>query len=558
MGLGRSTMGGILAAQCITFYRKDGDYILKRLEEAQVRARSMACQFTSYHVIHTLLRLIRQGLECKLLVDELVDIASTDSTHSAHYLNIREEIEQYRQVAMQVDTGSSRERHVAIRRGIQFLKRYAVLIVFQSYLAEIASLPNELSSPLSSFTEWMSKHGEIDRVLQGIDREHGLDSIEPAEGTIIPGQGFALSNEVWNVVKGRRGSVLASMTVLKDDHFPGSGLLEEDVQGAPNHRTIAIKDTLYAVHGVAIPLVNSIPLVLNKCQAPIIWVNLREEPLVYINGHPFVLRVVKDPLNNLEMTGILSHRVEQMEERLAQECTMESVEFGGKVLVHGEQQVQEIITSNSKPHYTVAPEWIEVETIQTPVQVFGHLVKTGALGEYHRLPITDEQAPIPEVFDYVNGLVKGNPKGDFVYNCQMGRGRTTTFLVTTLLIKYVTNMKPNLPPITYSDPYKAGEYKLIISLLRLLPQGKEAKLLTDWCIDQAGHVQNLRECIREYIKTLRGLNYLIRYFYLIVFASYLMDQSEKGTHEGFVHWLETRREIGNLVAKRDQIDISIA
>jgi len=33
------------------------------------------------------------------------------------------------------------------------------------------------------------------------------------------------------------------------------------------------------------------------------WQNLREEPLVFINGHPFVVRESDKPFSNLEYTG---------------------------------------------------------------------------------------------------------------------------------------------------------------------------------------------------------------------------------------------------------------
>ena len=34
-----------------------------------------------------------------------------------------------------------------------------------------------------------------------------------------------------------------------------------------------------------------------------VWHNLREEPLVFINGNPFVVRTTYNPFANLEYTG---------------------------------------------------------------------------------------------------------------------------------------------------------------------------------------------------------------------------------------------------------------
>jgi hypothetical protein len=35
----------------------------------------------------------------------------------------------------------------------------------------------------------------------------------------------------------------------------------------------------------------------------VLWFNMREEPVVYINGLPFVLREQRRPLKNLQVRG---------------------------------------------------------------------------------------------------------------------------------------------------------------------------------------------------------------------------------------------------------------
>ncbi len=103
--------------------------------------------------------------------------------------------------------------------------------------------------------------------------------------------------------------------------------------------------------------------------------------------------------------------------------------------------------------------------------------------------------------------------------------------------------------------YLKGEYKLILQLCQLLDFGLEAKTIVDECIDECNHLQNLREAIFDYKKKIedsnnrelliRGQNYLIRYFYLIVFAEYLIE--EVPLEKTFLSWLEERREVSNLV-----------
>lgn len=133
-------------------------------------------------------------------------------------------------------------------------------------------------------------------------------------------------------MKFRGGSVLGKKTILKSDHFPGcqNKRLSPQIDGAPNYRQA---DSLQ-VHGVAIPTILGIQNVLKYVgaqkdgqQAQVLWINLREEPVVYINGRPFVLRDVERPFSNLEYTGIDRARVEQMEARLKEDILIEASRY---------------------------------------------------------------------------------------------------------------------------------------------------------------------------------------------------------------------------------------
>lgn len=105
-----------------------------------------------------------------------------------------------------------------------------------------------------------------------------------------------------NVVASRNGEVLGRQTVLKSDHCPGcqNQFLPELLEGAPNFREI----DCFPVYGVANPTVQGIHAVLERVsegsnERPVLWHNMREEPVVYINGKPFVLREVERPYKNM-------------------------------------------------------------------------------------------------------------------------------------------------------------------------------------------------------------------------------------------------------------------
>lgn len=106
----------------------------------------------------------------------------------------------------------------------------------------------------------------------------------------------------------RNGEVLGSQTVLKSDHCPGcqNSSLPERVEGAPNFREVPG----FPVYGVANPTIDGIHSVIQRVGSykgghPVFWHNMREEPVIYINGKPFVLREVERPYKNmLEYTVI--------------------------------------------------------------------------------------------------------------------------------------------------------------------------------------------------------------------------------------------------------------
>jgi hypothetical protein len=79
------------------------------------------------------------------------------------------------------------------------------------------------------------------------------------------------------------------------------------LEGCPNFRQVEG----IPVFGVAIPTVQGLRVVLDKMrtsfpmETTLHWSHLREEPLVYINGRPFVVREMSNPFQNLEYTGLV-------------------------------------------------------------------------------------------------------------------------------------------------------------------------------------------------------------------------------------------------------------
>merc|ERR1711871_357210 len=179
---------------------------------------------------------------------------------------------------------------------------------------------------------------------------------------------------------------------------------------------------------------------------------------------------------------------------------------------------------------------------------------------YYRIPITDETPPEEKDFDDIVAMMRDfSPAGAssaLVFNCQMGRGRTTTAMVCASIVWYASRGW-SMDKITFVDPdapnLMQGEWKGVIRLMSMLEDGLEVKSLVDQCIDECAHIQNLREAIKDckdqansapasgersaafWLK--RGQNYPERYCYLLLFAAYARVAAVSGFAQPFSNWM---------------------
>ena len=203
----------------------------------------------------------------------------------------------------------------------------------------------------------------------------------------------------------RRGQVLSKTTILKSDHFPsGKRVFALRISGSPNYRKVPFA----RVYGVAQPTAWGIRAILNhlgagrgghrtrlhlpsywarKAGTPqqhghrggghkqkpahkhhgggghggghggerpprarkrreVVWINLREEPVLYVNGRPFALRDRYDMFRNLdEYSGIRDSRLQEMEWRLKEDLVAEAAGpfAGGNVLLHEELEDKQVL-----------------------------------------------------------------------------------------------------------------------------------------------------------------------------------------------------------------------
>ncbi len=541
------------------------------------------------------------------MVDECIDQCATVT-------NLREAIEEARLAAE--DTEDEALRKKRIQSAIHNLRRYFLLIVFQSYLTQTRP---DLLEASPSFRSFVTRQPVFDTIAKEFDKID-ISTIMPLQ-KVDASDGMALSDEVQEVVSHRSGSILSAYTMLKSDFF--SGILKlglpERIDGMPNLRGVPLlltppsqangggqpstpmtPKTPLVTHGretwgSGMPTVDGLRRGLTRMgaapngPAKVVWTSLREEPVLYVNGRPHVLRLADQPITNIEATGVTTDVVEGMELALKNDMLKEAAERGGRVLLHDETEIRQ-------GEFDIIPVWETVKEgdVLTPREVYELVQREGYKVDYARLAITDEQAPVPAVFSQleervITALQTGSA---CVFNCQMGRGRTTTGMVIASLVSTVWHYGDQLvssyemsgsmilPPAgeaedeSFGQPkdnldnregdlWLQGEWRTILQLVGVLSHGKLAKKLTDRAIDRMEAVQNLRKAI--YDSKLRAdnaepgtkkhkhlstvfTNYLQRYGYLITFANYLLEKSEA---DGFLPLLPPLGGGGPAIALED-------
>lgn len=202
------------------------------------------------------------------------------------------------------------------------------------------------------------------------------------------------------------------------------------VEGGSNFRRI--KHT--HVYGIAQPTIDGLRTVIRRLLTDqprndkIQWINLREEPIIYVNGIPYVLRDRYFTLRNIKVyKGITGARLEQLEERLKQDIIREVMNYDGRILLHGENKDGQVLAAWEEVDVsdvmtvrevmmTVAMEIAEEldsgsgdASNSSDSSAYSHhhrlASRKGELLDYHRVPITAEKAPEWCDFDEIRSLI---------------------------------------------------------------------------------------------------------------------------------------------------------
>uniref|UniRef100_K3W7D3 Tyrosine specific protein phosphatases domain-containing protein n=1 Tax=Globisporangium ultimum (strain ATCC 200006 / CBS 805.95 / DAOM BR144) TaxID=431595 RepID=K3W7D3_GLOUD len=595
MGKRRTTTALVLSSLIWQRLRVDiNDFPVAERTEDERRssvAELRSTEYGNFAVIREVQRHLPFGFQAKTWVDKAID-------ECAAICNIRSVINEYHEKSMAEAKPAKRSYY--LHHALSFLERYFYIVVFGAYmlstkasqrvaiegdgqqegeregaLAAASTGGEESTVALQSFSKWLQTHPNLFRLLDDLGG-----------------------------VRYHSDKVLQDC-VIKEDHFFGIARIPHALTpGVPNFRRVGNEP----IFGTAQCLESGLRDVVNHLRGEFdraIWINLREEAVIYVSGKPFVMRHPDNIMENVEYPGIEADEINAIEVQVKEEIKAEVRKANGLLMYWYEPRM--MYSEETMDH--VNPE-VEIKTL---TEIYDEVTAETKFDlHYARIPVSDETAPEEKDLDDLVRLLapvflqelgleverqtnedqlgqlavaaakspkKPTTKTAVICNCQMGRGRTTTALVCTYMLRIVLEdcaAQQNAPSAEGKAPSMLeqicgtkhlhtlrrqssavnGEFVVIRKLLHTLDNGDDCKLLVDYAVNQCEHMQNLRECIaqcrdlamendltsakRDHFM-LRAVNYLERYFYLICFASYLLEERAHGFQGTiFVKWMSER------------------
>merc|ERR1712111_175764 len=338
------------------------------------------------------------------------------------------------------------------------------------------------------------------------------------------------------------------------DHFEKIQKLPDKVEGVPNFRRVPG----YKIFCCGQPTKDGFEKALEKAcgdkwpkDGPIIWMNMRQEPIVYVNGNPVCARPPNKIGEYAELGGVTRDSCKADELEFVKVLKARAEDNGGKI------KVVDVSKKESE---------IEVKEIVSLHDVIEGLKEKYPKLTHNRIPICNSAAPLEADFDTLcNALIGTNVNCPVIVNCQVGLSRSTTGCVSACLFREFQlsasyeGLIETVPGINLEllrmDNYEVdltkdtlfrGEFEVVKELCAALGKdGDPAKRECDKVIDKNGPaplgtgIKQLRENIAEsklsyeimddaaqaFLKT-KIMDNIQKYFYLICFTGYLRDQGK--------------------------------
>merc|ERR1739847_57365 len=328
--------------------------------------------------------------------------------------------------------------------------------------------------------------------------------------------------------------------------------LKDKIDGVPNFRRVPG----YKVYCCGQPTVAGFEKALEKVtekypkDGPIVWINMRQEPIVYVNGNPVCARPPNKIGEYAELGNVTRASVKSDEEEFIKVIEGRAKGADGKL------KVVDVSKKESE---------IEVKELITLSKVMEGLKEKFPGLTHNRIPVCNSAAPLEPDFDTIcNALCGTNVNTPVIVNCQVGLSRSTTGCACACLFREFQlsasyqGLVETVPGVNLEvlrmDKYKMdpdkdtlfrGEFEVVKKLIGAFEDGPASKAECDKVIDKNGPppkgtgIKQLRENIAEsklsyeimddaaqaFLKT-KIMDNIQKYFYLICFTAYLREQSK--------------------------------
>eukprot|EP00095_Tigriopus_kingsejongensis_P011533 maker-scaffold33_size549341-snap-gene-1.22 protein:Tk11533 transcript:maker-scaffold33_size549341-snap-gene-1.22-mRNA-1 annotation:"PREDICTED: paladin" len=341
--------------------------------------------------------------------------------------------------------------------------------------------------------------------------------------------------------------------VAMADMFEKTQKLPEKVEGVPNFRRVPG----YKVYCCGQPTKDGLKTAIEKVcgekydkTKPIIWINMRQEPIVFVNGNPVCARPTNKIGEYAELGEVTRAQLLADEEEFVKVLESRSKNAGGKLKIMDVTKIE---------------KEVEVKELLTLHNAIENLKVTYPGLTHNRIPVCNSSSPNEEDFDALcNALLGTNVNAPVIVNCQVGLSRSTTGCVCACLFREFQlsasyeGLIETVPGVNQSllkmdnyavdktkDALFRGEFEVVKELLAAFPDGAASKRECDKVIDKNGPapkgsgIKQLRENIAEsklsyeimddaaqaFLKT-KIMDNIQKYFYLICYTGYLREQSK--------------------------------
>lgn len=364
--------------------------------------------------------------------------------------------------------------------------------------------------------------------------------------------------------------------ILMTDACPGIVKVESDIPGAPNWRRLPGFPVYAGGQPDCASVAPCVTSVLKKYdeQKSVVWVSVRQEPCLYVNGKPYSVRNKDCPAKHLVIQE--GSDIASLEQKVAKGIKKEDKflwvqHYEEKIVGTDEDEVGE-------KEKEAAPEYKLQEGRPDSILTLGDSLtaetKKQPKLKTMRIPFNLYEAPSVASIDAMVKLLKGEGSAvPIIVSCQAGQGRATTAAVVASIIKEAqleaefAKMK-GIVPDCILDSLRAkklhpepaprgkdanalmlGEFPVVMDLLGSVEGAKEAKAQVDRIIDAVG-VENIRENVvmdkmqfdvagdewRDVLKD-RIMDQIEKYFILVVFSLYCTETGPAGFSPSWSSWL---------------------